>query len=415
MVIRMDSFSDKLKSLGVQVGPKNLVSNEAISHSFPIQKVISGREDTTVFGNTFILEKHTSSEDRQGRVHFQLRPDFSTLAAWRKYPGLIDIPLNRILFLDTETSGLSGGTGTFAFMIGLGYIDDQGFHLFQLFLRHPAEEMALLASLARLIEGFDVIVTFNGASFDIPLMNARHIMNAVQSPFANCLHIDLLPLARRLWKNRLASRRLGNLEIEILHLRRTQEEVPGWMVPEIYYDYLISGDARPLAGVFYHNEMDIRSLGALFLYIADLLTKPLAYVADEGLDLIAIGRLFEELGQPKQALELYDAGIQAGLPVEFFIQTSLRYAEIFRKNGQISQSCNLWEKAANLGSMEACIHLSKYYEHHEKSFNQAYYWADQAQKIILTKNINSEFTFEYLLSPIVIRLKRLQTKIKTHQ
>ena len=201
----MESFSDKLKSLGVQQGVKNLAPRKAEPVSFPIEKVIQGFEDITSYGSTYIFERHTTSRDSQGQVSFQRRPDFSVLAAWRRQPDLVNVPINRVLYLDTETSGLAGGTGTFAFMIGIGYIDDQGFQLYQLFLRHPAEEKAMLASLARFMDNFDVVVTFNGASFDIPLLNSRHTLNSIQNPFLERMHIDLLPLARRLWKNRLTS------------------------------------------------------------------------------------------------------------------------------------------------------------------------------------------------------------------
>jgi uncharacterized protein YprB with RNaseH-like and TPR domain len=399
----MESFSDKLKSLGVHQGLKDFSPKKPTIGTYPIENVISGFESESTFGQTFIFERHTNAEDTQGQIHFNMRPDLSILAAWRNHPELVSIPINRILYLDTETSGLAGGTGTFAFMVGIGYIDDQGFHDFQLFLRHPAEERALLASLTKFIEGFEVVVTFNGASFDIPLLNTRHTMNSIQSPFPERLHIDMLPLARRLWKNRLPSRRLGNLEVEILGMGRTEDEVPGWLVPELYHDYILSGD---------HNEMDIRSLAALFLHCADLLTNPMNYATDEGLDLIAIGRLFEELGHTDKALELYDSALNAGLPEDFYIQTILRYAEIYRKRGDFQAASVLWVKAADLGNVDACINLSKHYEHHEKEIHQAYHWADQARRLILANNSTTSFSAEYILSPVENRLSRLKKKLE---
>lgn len=408
----MESFNDKLKSLGVHQGLKDFSPKQATVDTFPIEKVIDGSENETAFGQTFVFERHTTTDDTQGQIHFNMRPDMSILAAWRNHPDLVNIPINRILYLDTETSGLAGGTGTFAFMVGIGYIDDEGFHDYQLFLRHPAEEKALLASLTKFIEEFEVVVTFNGASFDIPLLNTRHTMNSIQSPFPDRLHIDMLPLARRLWRNRLPSRRLGNLEVEILGMGRTEDEVPGWLVPELYHDYILSGDARPLAGVFYHNEMDIRSLAALFLHCADLLSNPMNYAADEGLDLIAIGRLFEELGQTDKALELYEIAMNVGLPENFYIQTILRYAEIYRKRGDLQGASSLWARAAALGNVDACINLSKHYEHHEKELHQAYHWAAQAKKLILANNSTSSFSAEYILDPVENRLSRLKKKME---
>lgn len=408
----MESFNNKLKSLGVHQGLKDFSPKKPSSEAYPIEKVITGFEDESTFGQTFVFERHTTKADTQGQIHFSMRPDISILAAWRNHPDLINIPINRILYLDTETSGLAGGTGTFAFMIGIGYIDEQGFHNYQLFLRHPAEERALLATLTKFIEGFDVVVTFNGASFDIPLLNTRHTMNSIQSPFPERILIDMLPLARRLWKNRLPSRRLGNLEVEILGMGRTEDEVPGWLVPELYHDYILSGDARPLAGVFYHNEMDIRSLAALFLHCADLLANPMNYAADEGLDLIAIGRLFEELGRTDRALELYESAINVGLPEDFYIQTLLRYAEVYRKRGEFKKASTLWLRAADLGNVDACIHLSKHFEHHEKELHQAYHWAEQAKRFLLVNNSSSSYTAEYILGPVITRLDRLRRKME---
>jgi uncharacterized protein len=160
--------------------------------------------------------------------------------------------------------------------LGLVSVLKQVFRLIQLFMRDPGQEQALLASLARILAPFKVIVTFNGRGFDVPLMKARHVMNGIPHPFDNLEHIDLLPVARKLWRNRLPSRALKSLEVDILQLPRTAEEVPGYLIPEMYFDYLRSGDARPLSGIFYHNGMDILSLAALFNFVNDLLVDPLS-------------------------------------------------------------------------------------------------------------------------------------------
>ena len=408
----MESLNDKLKSLGVHLGASNLPKKDPPIENWPIEKVLPGFESETPFGRTFIFERHTEPEDTQGNIRFDHRPDFATLAEWRNSQALAQTPVEKVLYLDTETSGLAGGTGTFAFMIGIGFINNTGFHLYQLFLRHPAEEKALLASLLEMINEFQVVVTFNGASFDLPLLNTRYALHAIPSPFPERLHVDMLPLARRLWKNRLPSRRLGNLEVEILGLGRTEDEVPGWLVPEMYHDYILTKDARPLAGVFYHNEMDIRSLGALFLHCADLLSHPMDYVADEGLDLIAIARLHEELDHYEKAIQLYEAGLASGLPEDFYIQTLLRYAEIYKRRKDFSQACSLWERAANFNSVEACIELAKYHEHLSRSPHQALEWAQSAKRIIISTHSQNRYIAQHLLEPIESRIERLSRKLQ---
>jgi len=127
------------------------------------------------------------------------------------------------VFLDTETTGLAGGTGTFAFLIGLDASMAMISKLSQYFMRDPAEESALLAAVAEFIHPCQALVTFNGKSFDVPLLNTRYTLQAISSPFANLSHVDLLPLARRLWRDRLPSRALGYLETSILGAKRTKK------------------------------------------------------------------------------------------------------------------------------------------------------------------------------------------------
>jgi tetratricopeptide (TPR) repeat protein len=288
-----------------------------------------------------------------------------------------------VLFLDTETSGLAGGTGTYAFMIGVGYRTEEGFELLQFFMRDPSQESAILAALDELASHFDVVVTFNGKSFDIPLLNTRYTLNGLTPPFAPFQHIDLLHLARKLWRDRLPSRALGELENAILNVGRTREDVPGWMIPEMYFEYLRSGDARPLANVFYHNAIDILSLAALYNHVAGLLNDPLQTAADSGFDLAAIARLYEEMGRIEEAAQLYASSLDRGdLPEEFFFKTIERYALLRRRQGEWDKAVQLWRQAAEHGELFACIELSKFYEHRERNYTEALRWANFAYQTL---------------------------------
>jgi len=315
-------------------------------------------------------------------VPFAQQVDYGILGEWAGYPDLSLCPLDSFIFLDTETSGLSGGTGTFAFMVGLGWWENNSFRLQQFFLREPAEETAMLAALDELITTFTTVVTFNGKSFDIPLLNSRHVLSAFKSPFPDMQHVDLLALSRRIWRNRLPSRALGSLEQDVLAVSRSQEEIPGWMIPEMYFDYLKTGDSKPMAGVFYHNKMDILSLAALFLHVSNLLTAPMDWLADEGLDLIAIARLYDQTGRRDQAVKLYEHSLTLGMPRPFFIQTLYRCAELARKDGNFQQAAELWQKAAEYQEIPACIELAKYYEHQTRDYSTAETWTIKAQALL---------------------------------
>jgi len=376
----MESLSDKLKSLGVQIGASNLPEPKPKTKNYPVEEIVNGQEVNNPFGSTFLVRSDYPLDYNHGSIVLSANHNLTIIGEWGKSNILEQIDPQSIVFLDTETSGLAGGTGTFAFLVGMGFRTESGFSVMQLFMRDPSLEQALLAELTRIIDPFKAVVTFNGKSFDIPLLNTRHILNSITSPFHALDHIDLLPLARRLWRNRLPSRALGYLETQILNVTRTQEEVPGWLVPQIYFDYLRSGDARSLAGVFYHNAMDILSLAALFNYVAVLLNNPLDMADLDSLDIIAIARLYEELGHIENAINYYELGLQQGLPREFFLQTLLRFALLYRRQGQWEAAINLWQKAAEYEQIEACIELAKYYEHQARNYPQAAFWVQCALK-----------------------------------
>jgi tetratricopeptide (TPR) repeat protein len=288
---------------------------------------------------------------------------------------------------------------------------ENGFHLIQIFLRSPDQEPGFLAGLAHYLSSFKTIVTFNGKAFDIPMLNTRHVLNGFSTPFSQLQHIDLLPLARRLWRNRLTSRALKDLEVEILDLSRTDEEVPGWMIPELYYEYLRSKDARPLANVLYHNAQDILSLGLLLNVMADLLENPIKSSPKQGLDLIAVARLYEEMNRWQTAVQLYEHSLAEGnLPLPFYLDTIKRYANLYRKQERYEDALQLWIKAAEYRQVDACIEIAKYYEHRQKDSRSALQWVETAFTYL--NDMPSIPTRRYLQEGLTHRANRLQQKLE---
>src|SRR5713226_1660608 len=210
------------------------------------------------------------------------------------------------LFLDTETTGLAGGTGTYAFLIGLAWWDASGLQVEQFFMRDFAEEHSLLHELAARVAERPVLVTFNGKSFDWPLLENRFTMTRSIAVPRLAVHLDLLHPARALWKLRLGSVRLVELERRVLDAPRLgwhrDDDVASELIPQFYFDYLRGGPIEPLAGVVRHNQMDLRGLAALFGKVNELLSEaPHATNEIESLDLFGLSRFLQRRGDSNRA------------------------------------------------------------------------------------------------------------------
>ncbi len=283
-------------------------------------------------------------------------------------------------------------------------------------MRDPAEEAALLWALSEFLSPCPALVTFNGKAFDVPLLNARYITNGEQPPLASAAHLDLLPLARRLWRDRLPSRALGYLEEHILGLTRGQEDVPGWVIPSLYFDYLRSGDARPLKSVFYHNAIDVLSMAALLSHVADLFDAALGSekaareTAVHGVDLVAMGKLFEELSRPETALRLYEHGLESELPEEIHWEAVRRLSFVHKRSGHMLAAVDLWRQAAGGGQVYAHVELAKYYEHRARDYGEAADWTQTAVALVEASGFPRQARQRWL-AELEHRLARLRRKM----
>ncbi|HBX68557.1 MAG TPA: hypothetical protein DEH25_04020, partial [Chloroflexi bacterium] len=359
----MPSLSDRLKSLGVNLGTQNLKTPKPPpSGQFPIEQVLAGDFWRTPSGEVFVVETNYKADFLRGSIKLKPSASLETIAAYAQFPEINNLTIEQLAFIDTETTGLGLGTGIYTFMVGIGRFEGEYFRLVQFFLRQPGEETAQLAAIEEFLAPCEAWVSFNGKSFDIPLLNNRYTLNGWPIPLKNAPHIDLLHLSRRLWKARLPSRALGDLEAQILGVTRTQQDVPGWMIADLYFDYLHTGDARPLLGVFYHNEMDVVSLAALLAHMADLLSNPLNGSVQHGLDLISIGKLYADLGQLDTAAQIYQRGLQradVATELEAYWQALAELSFIHKKQENFEDAMHLWEQAATEGQIYAHIELAK--------------------------------------------------------
>ena len=406
----MPSLSEKLKSLGVQVGAQNISSQpRKRGRGVPIEEVVEGRFLETPFGKAFVVESKFPPGHKQGLFDLLPSCSFDRIAAWAGEPGILDLSYEEFIFLDTETSGLSVGAGTYAFLIGLGRFEAGGFHLAQYFMRDPIEELAQLIALTDFLGNRAGLVTFNGKAYDVPLLNTRFITHGERSPFKSPSHIDLLPLARRIWRDRLPSRALGYLEEHILGASRSHEDVPGWLIPGLYFDYLRSGDARPLKNVFYHNAMDILSMAALLNHLAQLLEDPLNGLDPHGIDLIAIGKLYEDLGDVNSAAECYVRGLGKPIPEEVRSEGLKRWSFLEKRRENWEKAIEIWTIAAQRSELYAFEELAKFYEHRLRDYPQAVHWTQSAIDTLQSLRL-TRFEREHWLQQLTHRLERLRKK-----
>ncbi len=288
------------------------------------------------------------------------------------------------LFLDTETTGLSGGTGTYAFLVGLAWWDAGGLQVEQLFLRDFAEEHSILHEVAARLAERPVLVTFNGKTFDWPLLENRFTMTRAIAVPRLAAHLDLVHPARALWRLRLGSVRLVDLERHVLDPVRLgwhrDDDVASTVIPQQYFDFLRGGPVEPLVAILRHNQMDLRGLAALFGKINALLGGEPGNEKVESLDLFGLSRFLRRRGDPQRAHSTCAQAIELGLPFEVDRQARCELALLAKRRGDHHDAAALWRELAKdeQNGVQACEQLAIYYERRRKDPRRALEFAQLA-------------------------------------
>jgi hypothetical protein len=319
------------------------------------------------------------------------------------------------LFLDTETTGLAGGSGTYAFLVGIAWWEGGGLEIEQFFLREYSEERSLLSALKDRIAERPVLVTFNGKSFDWPLLETRYRMSRQISVPTPRAHLDFLHPARNLWRLRLGSVRLSELERHVLGWDRGVDLLSG-LIPQIYFDYLRGGPPERLIPVLNHNQMDLRGLAALSTRILSLLSDA-ETVGQDGLELFGVSRICEKRGEHGRARKLCEKSIASVLPTETDRAARRSLARLAKREGDFDLACNLWKDA--LGNSrhgyEAYEQLAIYYEHKSRDPEQARKIVRQAldelRRAIQTGALTPA-AYRELRAKFDLRMKRLERKTR---
>ena len=313
----------------------------------------------------------------------------------------------RLLYLDTETTGLAGGTGTYAFLVGVGFFDGDHFEVRQLFMRDLDEEPALLTHLEEIFQRFDGFVTYNGSGFDLPLLETRFVLGRRRFP-GTVFHVDLLGPARRLWSDRLADCRLGTVEQHALRFTR-DDDMPGALIPTVYFEYLRRKRPDELPRVFEHNRHDILSLAALTGWVADAVVR--APVPDfEPEALAGLGRLLE-LSEPERSLACYRMALDSGLPTPFRERLLLRLAQGEKRRARWDEARALWEAAAR-GPRDfdprPWEEIAKVHEHRRRDLPAARRVVEEALELARRHRASERVlaAFEHRLERLARRLER---------
>ncbi|CAH1194995.1 hypothetical protein PAECIP111893_00592 [Paenibacillus plantiphilus] len=302
-----------------------------------------------------------------------------------QFNAAVRVPLDagKVLFLDLETTGLGVGTGNVPFMVGIAYAEGEAFVVEQMLIRHPAEERAMLTYLCDKLPSFTHLVTYNGRTFDWPVLLNRLILNGFRKFQWEPVHIDLLHPSRSIWRNTLVSCRLSHVEEERLGITRN-DDVPGALAPAIYFQFLADQQPGPLLGVFRHNETDMLSLACLAIRFGHLLSGQLeAYVPQQpqSEELLRTGLWLEKMG----AVELAEP-LLAQLAEDEQAEPGCLFllADRDKKCGNWPRAVLLWQKVVQAAERShwpdwrAHIELSMYYEHRTKQLQSALLLAESA-------------------------------------
>jgi uncharacterized protein YprB with RNaseH-like and TPR domain len=339
-----------------------------------IEELLDGQFVPTPFGEVFVVREIYGHGHRHGGTIL------GDLLEVPHYPAhlitkderLKSIDFNRTLFLDTETTGLAGGTGTYAFMVGVGSFQEEGFAVQQLFMRDHSEERAVLSLLEGLLDHCDFLVTFNGKNFDIPLLETRFILSRLGSPLADKPNYDLLFPSRRIWRRAYQSCRLTALETQLLDIDRG-DDIPSEWIPSFYFDFVRTGDARRISRVFYHNRMDILSMVILAHRIHLTYHDPSAANPRRGVEQLVLGKLFMEHGLMEKAIACLEEALRKC--EECFWWEAMRFLSLaYKRRGQWERSTALWEDMISWdGGRNSFpyVELAKYYEHRAKDYSRA--------------------------------------------
>ena len=366
----------------------------------PVEK--KRREPIQVFENSYMLGACYG----QIPISMGLQIPADILGFLSRDAGFEGLDLSSAVFLDLETTGLAGGTGTVPFLVGLAYYRDERFKVTQFFLNEMAEEDRLVRELAQFIQdmGFKSIVTYNGKAFDVPLVETRFALHRTPCPLRGLPHLDFLFSARSLWKHKYDSCRLCNLAQQIVQAERS-EDIPGAEIPLRYFQYIRSGDFSLIEPILYHNQEDLLSLLGVVVAGAVLVERN-REAAERGeadaMDLYGVARLFERAGDTATSAALLEKALAEGrgLTAEVSQNARKKLSHHFKKNKDWDKAVSFWQDMAAGEEVDCFRELSMYFEHTAKDFGEAIRVATEGLALSKGRSPAAEKDFEKRIARI---------------
>jgi len=405
-------IKEKLRFLEqIQKPPEK--EQQIVTSEIGIEQVIDGEIIKGEFGISFVRTKEYDINTQHGFVQLgqidEVSPYFLKLAG--KDENLLQMDLRQSLFFDTETTGLAGGSGTYIFLTGLGYFENNRFIIKQFFLRDFPDEPTVLHLIHEIFKRFNGIISFNGKSFDWPLLQTRFIYHRIRNELVDPPHLDLLHAARRIWKYRLKDCSLGNLENEIMNIRRN-DDIPSFLIPQLYFEYLRTKNAQRLKQIFYHNEMDILSLVSLTILLHQIHKQPLNELTEK-IDLRTLARHYENTNQWNRNISIYQSLLDSVKDQEEKADISLKLSFCYKRLAQWENAVALWHDLLATGSfrIEPYEELAKYFEHHARDFERAEEIVIKGLKYLdILEQLECNILCAVYRERLTYRLKRIQRK-----
>jgi len=372
-----------------------------------------GEEVSNDFGTCLRIRTDYPTSHCHGKISLDtFREVDSSIFSWiGNDSSFNDVDFSQTIFIDTETTGLAGGAGTVPFLVGVGYFQDNQFILDQYFMRDYDEERALLSFVADYIRPEIPLITYNGKGYDAHVLSSRWTLSRMPVNILTAPHLDLLYPVRRLWRRRLSDCSLGHVETMILAFQRVGD-VPGFLIPSLFFDFLRSGDFKLLEPVFAHNRWDILTLVCLGGLIGHIFQDPI-HTLNHPADFFSLGRAMDRLGKNKIAIQCYREALEA-------VQLENNWLEIARHLGFILKREKRWDEAVDIwqsilerhpGQIEVYEELAKYYEHHVNVYDKAIEMVTRAlDRIQIVRELQDAYSASFWEKSLIYRMKRLERK-----